>query len=73
MRIACIIMAHRDPRQIERFIRKFNVAHFDFYIHLDKKIQKSHFEYLGNLAGVFFVENRIKVTLGILQLCKCGS
>ena len=61
MRIACIIMAHRDPRQIERYIKKFNVDSFDFYIHLDKKIDKTAFEYLGKMDRVFFVEHRIKV------------
>ena len=40
MRIACIIMAHKDPQQIERLIKKFNLLPFDFYIHIDKKINR---------------------------------
>jgi hypothetical protein len=54
-------MAHRDPQQIERLIRKFDFEAFDFYIHLDKKIDKKDFEYLASLDRVFFVDRRIKV------------
>jgi hypothetical protein len=61
MRIACIIMAHKEPQQIERFIKKFSSLPFDFYIHLDKKIDFKSFNYLGSLPGVRFIENRIRV------------
>ncbi len=61
MRIACIIMAHKGPQQIERFIKKFNHLPFDFYIHLDKKIRKAPFDYLTNLHNVHFVKNRVRV------------
>jgi Core-2/I-Branching enzyme len=61
MRIACIIMAHKEPQQIERFINKFNLLPFDFYIHVDKKIDKKPFDYLANLPHVHFVKKRIRV------------
>jgi len=61
MRIACLIMAHKDPRQIERLLNKFEHEAFDFYIHLDKKVSLKEFEYLQNLDRVYFIDNRIKV------------
>jgi Core-2/I-Branching enzyme len=61
MRIACIIMAHKEPQQIERFIKKFTSLPFDFYIHLDKKIDRIPFDYLAKLPQVYFIEKRIRV------------
>src|ERR1700681_2976540 len=61
MRIACIIMAHKEPQQIERYIKKFIQLPFDFYIHLDKKINRKPFDYLTKLPGVYFVRKRIRV------------
>jgi hypothetical protein len=61
MRIACIIMAHKEPQQIERLINKFNSLPFDFYLHIDKKIRQDPFEYLARIPNVYFVKNRIRV------------
>jgi hypothetical protein len=59
MRIACIIMAHKEPRQIERYIKKFTGFPFDFYIHLDKKINRDSFDYLAQIPQVYFIRKRI--------------
>jgi hypothetical protein len=61
MRIACIIMAHKDPQQIERLIKKFKDLPFDFYIHLDKKTDRNPFNFLANIPQVQFIEERISV------------
>jgi hypothetical protein len=61
MRIACIIMAHKEPHQIERFINKFRQLPFEFYIHLDKKIKKESFEYLAQAPNVHFIRNRVRI------------
>jgi Core-2/I-Branching enzyme len=61
MRIACIIMAHKDPQQIERLIKKFGFLPFDFYIHLDKKIKRDPFDYLSKIPNVYFIHRRIRV------------
>jgi Core-2/I-Branching enzyme len=61
MRIACIIMAHKEPHQIERFIKKFKSLPFDFYIHLDKKINREPFDYLLDIPQVYFIKKRIRV------------
>ncbi len=61
MRIACIIMAHKDPQQIERLINRFQQLPFDFYIHLDKKINRVPFDFLSSKPNVYFIEQRIRV------------
>src|SRR5450432_298360 len=61
MRIACIIMAHKDPQQIERLIKKFQGFPFDFYIHLDKKINQQPFEFLADIPQVQFINDRVHV------------
>jgi Core-2/I-Branching enzyme len=61
IRIACIIMAHKEPQQIERYIKKFSGFPFDFYIHLDKKIDLKPFNYLAGIPNVQFIKHRTKV------------
>jgi hypothetical protein len=61
MRIACIIMAHKDPRQLERFIRTFQQEGFDFYLHIDRKSDVAPFRFLENLQGVQLIKNRIPI------------
>ena len=61
MRIACIIMAHKEPQQIERYINKFTRLPFDFYIHLDKKVNRESFDYLAKIPQVYFVSKRIPI------------
>jgi hypothetical protein len=54
-------MAHKEPQQIERLLKKFTGLPFDFYIHLDKKIHREPFEYLANIPQVNFIKKRIRV------------
>jgi hypothetical protein len=64
MRIASIIMAHKEPQQIERMIRRFDGFPFDFYIHLDKKTEAGPFLYLAGIPQVKFIRHRTKVKWG---------
>jgi hypothetical protein len=61
MRIACIIIAHKEPKQLERLIKKFLHLPYDFYLHIDKKINQDPFDYLAGLPHVHFVKTRIRV------------
>jgi hypothetical protein len=54
-------MAHKEPLQVQRLIKKFEPFPIDFYIHLDKKIPFGPFEFLTNLSQVHFIKNRIRV------------
>lgn len=58
MRVAHIIMAHKNPAQLERLIRRLHHPDFDFYIHLDKKVDIKDFVYLRNIPQVNFIHNR---------------
>lgn len=61
MRIACIVIAHKGPLQIERFIKKFHGLPFDFYLHIDKKVDQKLFEQLQDLSQVYFVTKRVSI------------
>lgn len=61
LRIAFLIMAHKDPEQIGMLIDRLRHSDFDFYIHLDKKINFSNFAYLEQPEKVFFTKTRIQV------------
>ncbi|MGB8195295.1 MAG: beta-1,6-N-acetylglucosaminyltransferase [Chitinophagaceae bacterium] len=59
--MAHLIMAYKDPAQIERLVKKLSHPDFDFYIHLDSKFPIGPFEYLGNIERVYFIKDRKKV------------
>ena len=61
MRMAHIIMAYKDPSQIERLVKKLSHPGFDFYIHIDTKFDVAPFEFLTNIDRVYIIKNRIKV------------
>ncbi len=70
MRVAFLIMAYKDPEQLERLIKKFRHPAFDFYIHLDKKIPRKNFSYLSELEGVYFIQKSVKVNWASYSLTK---
>ena len=67
MRVANIIMAYKNPKQLEMMIRAMAHPEFDFYIHLDKKIAMSGFQYLQELPNVYFITNRTVCNWGGFQ------
>lgn len=62
MRIAFLIMAHKEPDQIQRLITRLDHPDFDFYIHLDKKISFNDFAYLQKAGKVMLTKTRIHVS-----------
>ncbi|MBC8986438.1 glycosyltransferase [Pedobacter sp. N36a] len=64
MRVANIIIAHKNPLQLERLIRKMQHENFDFYIHIDKKIEIESFLFLKEIKGVYFIRNRVVCNWG---------
>jgi hypothetical protein len=61
MRIAHLILTYTKPLQTERMIRHLYHPDFDFYIHVDKKIdQKTHI-FLTKLPNVYLIQNRTNV------------
>jgi len=61
MKIAHLILTHKNPAQLERLLRALDHPDFDFYIHLDKKIDAAPFAPLVNNRNVFFIQQRAKV------------
>ena len=64
MRIAHLIIAHKNPMQLERLIKRMQHHSFDFYIHIDKKIDIEQFLFLKKYKQVHFIEKRIKCNWG---------
>lgn len=61
MQIAHLILAHKNPAQLERLIVALKHPSFYFYIHVDKKIDIQPFEYLHKYENVVFIKNRTKI------------
>ncbi len=68
MRIAFIIMAHKNPSQMERLIKRLSHPQFDLFIHLDLKTDIEEYYPLAKIPGVRFIKNRIKVSWGSFSL-----
>lgn len=65
MRIAHIIMAHKNPEQLMRLVKRLQHPQFDIYIHIDKKVALSHFQMISEEDNVRFIKNR--------QICNWGG
>ena len=69
MRIANVIIFHKDPGAIERLIKSLQHPNFDFYLHLDKKVDMQPFAYLSTLPNTQFITKRKDVSwAGFSQL-----
>lgn len=64
MRIAHLIIAHKNPGQLERLIVAMKHAMFDLYIHLDKKTDIASFRHIESHENVYFIKNRIECNWG---------
>ncbi len=64
MRIANLIIGHKNPTQLLRLVDRLQHPSFDVYIHIDKKVDLREFEKLENIRNVFFIKNRVKVNWG---------
>ncbi len=68
MKVAFLLLAYKDPEQLERLINKLGSDDVHIYIHLDKKIDDRNFKYLSELNHVYFINNRIQVNWGSYRL-----
>lgn len=64
MKIAHLILAHKNPIQLLRLIEAMQHPDFDFYIHIDKKKDVYPFKLLITKSNVFFIEKRTKIYWG---------
>jgi len=64
MQIAHIILAHKNPGQLEFLIKTMSHQGGDFYIHIDKKVGTEPFEYLEQIEQVYLVKNNVVCNWG---------
>jgi hypothetical protein len=70
MRVAHIIIIHKNLVQLARLITSLQHPHFDLYIHVDAKVPDEEFESLKNLPNVIFIKNRIECNWGGFTILK---
>lgn len=61
MRVAHLIVTYTNPLQTERMIRAMQHPDFDFYIHVDKKVDISSHLFLESIPQVYLIRNRTDV------------
>lgn len=61
MRIAHLILTHKNPAQLERLIGALSHPAFDCYIHVDKKTDITPFRYLAEKENVYFLADRAPI------------
>ncbi|MBS1745481.1 MAG: glycosyl transferase [Bacteroidetes bacterium] len=61
MKIAHLILAHKNPGQLQMLLEALDHPAFDFYIHIDKKSDAGAFEYLVDNKRKFFVKKRASI------------
>jgi len=64
MKLAHLILAHNNPLQLERLVKRLNHADADVYIHLDAKADVASYDHIKGLPGTFFVTKRVNVAWG---------
>ncbi|GAC1426704.1 MAG: beta-1,6-N-acetylglucosaminyltransferase [Chitinophagaceae bacterium] len=64
MKVAHLIITYTNPLQTERMILQMQHPDFDFYIHVDKKIDISSHLFLESIPNVYLIRDRIKVIWG---------
>lgn len=64
MRVAHLIITYTNPLQTARMIERMQHPGFDFYIHVDKKIDITDHLFLARQPNVFLIQNRVNVVWG---------
>jgi hypothetical protein len=61
MRFACLIVTYTSPKQTKRLIDELNNGDFDFYVHVDKKLDLDTHKELFDYPNVYFIKDRIDI------------
>ena len=64
MKIAHLILAHKNPQQLLQLIEAMQHPAFHFYVHIDKKKDEAPFRSLIKKTNVFFLEKRTNIHWG---------
>jgi hypothetical protein len=61
MKVAHLILVHKNPAQVQRLIGALDHPAAYFYLHIDRKTEASAFEFLGARQNVFLIKERVDV------------
>ena len=61
MRVAHLVITYTNPLQTARMIRRMQHPGFDFYIHVDKKIDITPHLFLAEIPNVYLIRDRVNV------------
>ena len=68
MRVAYLILAHSNPKQLHRLVKKIVTKNAAVYIHIDAKANLDAFLFIANLPDVYFITKREKVYWGAYSI-----
>ena len=61
MKLAHLILAHKDPELLERLVRTLRHENADIFIQLDKKSNIDDFKYIENIGNTRFISDRVDI------------
>ncbi|MBK9382005.1 MAG: glycosyl transferase [Chitinophagaceae bacterium] len=61
MKIAHLILAHKNPVQLQKLITALSHPSFDFYIHVDKKVDITLFSDLTSIKNTYIIKKRTNI------------
>ena len=61
MKLAHLILAHRDPQLLERLVKALQHEDADIFIQLDKKSNINDFKYIEAISNTQFIRNRVNI------------
>lgn len=64
MKVAHLVMVHKNPLQVERLVKELLKEDCDVYLHIDKKFATSPFDTILQKDRVFLVNQRVDVIWG---------
>ncbi|MGN7205935.1 beta-1,6-N-acetylglucosaminyltransferase [Pedobacter sp. SAFR-022] len=64
MQIAHLIVAHKNPEQLLRLLKRLQHPNFDLFVHIDKKIPIEQFSHIMRDAKFLFIKNRTACNWG---------
>jgi hypothetical protein len=70
MRIAYLILAHKNPMQLKRLINVLRCDTDTFYIHIDAKVNLDAFKFLEGLDNVHLIKKRVDIHWGAYSMVK---
>ncbi|MBC7650791.1 MAG: glycosyl transferase [Deinococcales bacterium] len=68
MKLAYLILAHANPKQLHRLVQKLVSDSTAIYIHIDAKVNLQDFLFIAQQPNVFFIAKREKVYWGAYSI-----